>query len=179
VAAYRKRHPGVRILLRELQPAEAREALEHGEVDLAIVDGKQGEPWRNEEFLIVAAPGIRWKDSLPFIAFARGTATREALHAIIPDAFVAMELGSIAAVKGHVAQGIGIALLSRAAVERDLSAGRLIELSHPRTPIPRTLSLLHRGIDRLPPAARALRDLLLEERVGAAPRKRTARRRRS
>ena len=173
VAAYRRRHPGVRILLRELQPAEAREALAHGEVDLAIVDGEEGEPWQSDEFVIVGAPGVGWPTPLPFIAFARGTATREALHSIIPDAPVAMELGSIAAVKGHVAQGIGIALLSRSAVERDLAAGRLVEVHHPRTPIPRPLSLLHRGVDRLPPAARALRDLLLDAQK-ARPRTRVS-----
>jgi len=78
-----------------------------------------------------------------------------------------MELGSIAAVKGNVRAGIGMALVSRAAVESDLAGGRLVEVPDPRTPIARTLSLIHRGRERLPPAAAALREQLLSRDAGA------------
>jgi DNA-binding transcriptional LysR family regulator len=55
-----------------------------------------------------------------------------------------------------------MALLSRAAVARDLRSGRFVERRFRRTPVRRPLSLLHRGVERLPPAAAALRQLLIE-----------------
>ncbi len=76
-----------------------------------------------------------------------------------------MELSSIAAVKGHVRAGVGVALLSRDAVARDLAQGSLEVLPHPATPIARVLSLVHLGTERLSPAAAALRAMLLADRT--------------
>jgi DNA-binding transcriptional LysR family regulator len=98
------------------------------------------------------------------VTFGRGSTTRALLEKHFPGARVVMELGGIAAVKGNVRAGIGIALVSRSAVEHDLAVGRLIEVPHAVTPILRPLRLVHRGLDRLPPAAARLRGLLLERR---------------
>jgi hypothetical protein len=38
-----------------------------------------------------------------------------------------------------------------------------------RTPIVRELRVAHRGVDRLPPAAAALREVLLSERTQTSP----------
>ena len=73
---------------------------------------------------------------------------------------IAMELGSIAAVKGNTRAGVGVALLSRRAVERDVAAGQLVILETPSTPMMRALDLVHRGRDRLPPAASELHRML-------------------
>ncbi len=100
----------------------------------------------------------------PFVTLVSGTSTRELLERYFPAARVVMELGSIAAVKGNVRAGIGVALVSRSAVQTDLSLGRLVEVPHAATPIVRPLHIVHRGRDRLPPAAAALRRLLLEHR---------------
>jgi DNA-binding transcriptional LysR family regulator len=160
LARFRRRHPGVRIVLRELSLDAAREAVEKGEIDLAVMTGPGGEHWRDDAFVLVGAPGTRFRGS-PFLTFPHGTVTRAALERHFPDAVIVMELGSIAAIKHHVVERIGIALLSRAAVSRDLAIKRLVELRHPATPIPRELVLEHRGVERLPPAAAALRELLL------------------
>jgi DNA-binding transcriptional LysR family regulator len=66
---------------------------------------------------------------------------------------------------GNVRAGVGIALVSRVAVATDLAAGRLVEIPSPRTPIARRFSLVHRGVEYLPPAAAALRRLLLAART--------------
>ncbi|MBK7582769.1 MAG: LysR family transcriptional regulator [Myxococcales bacterium] len=160
LARYRKKYPGVRIVLREMTRGDAEDQLERGELDLAVLTGPGGEPWRDDAFVLVAAPGVRLRGS-SFLTFPKGTVTREALDRHFPEAEIVMELGSIAAIKGHVAEGIGVALLSRAAITRDLSLGRLVVLRHAATPIPRQLVLFHRGVERLPPAAAALRELLL------------------
>ena len=70
----------------------------------------------------------------------------------------------IAAVKGNVRAGIGLALLSKTAVANDLARGDLRIVPTDHTPIRRKLSLVHRGLERLPPAAARLRALLLGEK---------------
>jgi len=160
---FRKRHPGVRIVLRELTRDAAQEELERGEIDIAVLSGPGGEHFRDDAFVLVAAPGVRLKGAA-FLTFPKGTVTREALDRHFPEVEIVMELSSIAAIKGHVAEGIGVALLSRAAITRDLAIGRLRELRHEKTPIHRELVLVHRGVTRLPPAAAKLRELLLEAR---------------
>lgn len=179
LSKYRKRHPDVRIVLRELPPEQARAEVERGELDLGVVSDSGGEPWRDDSFVLVAARG-RGAPSENVVTFTPGTSTRMALDRHFPEARVVMELGSIAAVKRHVREGVGMALLSQAAVATDLASGRLRRVADPRTPIPRRFCLVHRGTDQLSPAAAALRALLLDARQlrrGAAPQGSAQRRR--
>lgn len=166
LAAFRAAHPGVRFLLREATTGEVMEALEAGELDLGVVTPPgdvAGEPWYDDELILVSAPSAEASAaSAPFVTFGRGSTTRELVDRYFPSASIVMELGSIAAVKGNVRAGMGVALVSRSAVDNDLTLGQLIEVPHPATPIRRPLRLVHRGIDRLPPAAAALRELLLK-----------------
>jgi DNA-binding transcriptional LysR family regulator len=76
---------------------------------------------------------------------------------------VVMVLSSIDAIKSHVRAGVGMALVSTAAVAGELQSGRLVRIPHPDTPVARPLGIVHRGIERLPPAAAALRAMLLAE----------------
>ncbi len=158
--AFRDAHPGLRLRLREAHTHDLRQAVASGDLDLAVVPGDDGDPWRIDELILVGAPGARLQGSA-FVTFARPSPTRAWLDRILPDAEIAMELRSIAAVKGTVRSGIGVTLVSREAVRRDLADGRMVALDHPATPIRRPMSLLHRGLDRLSPAGRALREVLL------------------
>ena len=175
LAKFRAAHPGVRFLLREAAPPDILDALERGELDLGVTTAKHGERWLDDPLVVVAAPGVDPKGA-PFVTFARGSTTRDALDRHFPGVEIVMELGSIAAVKGNVRAGIGVALVSRAAVASDVALGRLVEVKHAKTPIVRTLSLVHRGKESLPPAAAALREALLTRAGDAGAR--VARRRR-
>lgn len=162
LARFRQEHPQIRYLLRETTTDEALAALERGELDLAVVTAEGHEPWVVDEVILVAAPGRRSR-SLPFVTLRPGTTTRALLSTHFPEAEIVMELGSLAGVKGNVRAGIGMALISRHAVATDLRARRLVRIRDPRTPLPRPLMLAHRGVDSLPPAAAALRRLLLSD----------------
>ena len=169
LARYRQLYPAVRIFLREAHSPASWDSLRRGELDLAFVTGGSvptGESWfvaepcLDDTLVVAAAPGDPAPDA--WVGFPRGSMLRRILdeHFDAPD--VVMELGSIAAVKGNVRAGIGRCLISRQAITQDVAEGRLVEVDDPRSPIQRTLVVVHRGVDRLPPAAARLRELLLD-----------------
>lgn len=168
LAAFRAEHPKIRFLLREATPDGVLEALDRGELDLGVISTERGEPWCVDPLILIAAPDLPQPERAPFVTFGKGSTSRALLEQHFPAAEIVMELGSIAAVKGNVRAGIGVALVGRSAVEHDLAAGRLVEVPDRRTPIARPFNLVHRGVERLAPAAARLRELLLARRT--APR---------
>lgn len=192
LSSFRAAHPGVRFRLREATTPDVLFALETGEIDLGLVTHSKGDLWHTDELILIAAPSVLKSNTFktaptrakntkgqgepeklpPFITFGKGSTTRKFVDDYFPSANIVMELGSIAAVKANVRAGIGIALLSRSAVENDLAQGRLAEFPHQKTPIARPLRLLHRGQTRLPPAAAAFREWIL--RSPPAPPKKSA-----
>ncbi len=150
---------------------QVHEQVSAGVLDLGIGIGPGGEPWLDDELVVVASPeraervtfvGDRLGTGQPFVSFVPGAAVRGMLERHFPEAEVVVELASIAAVKGHVRAGIGLALLSRHAIQNDLDLGLLVEVPEPRTPLVRQLVLHHAGLDAISPAARALREWLLQ-----------------
>lgn len=159
LARYRTAHPNIRYFLRESTSHDSLESLARGELDLVIAD-EGVDPWFTDELILVAAPGTDTTDA-PFVTLRRGATTRALLDQYFPHANIVMELGSISGMKGNVRAGIGMALVSRHAVVNDLRERRLVRVRDTRTPCLRPLFLAHRGVDRLPPAVAALRDVLL------------------
>jgi DNA-binding transcriptional LysR family regulator len=169
LAAYRRAHPGVRFFLKEAHAPAVWEALEGGTLDLGIVSAASvpdrrgwwtAEAWRTDELIVVEGPDGADVDG--WVSFPTGSSLRALVHMRFPEARVVMELQSIAAVKGNVRAGVGRALVSRAAMERDLAQGLLVPVPGLK-PVVRTLVLLHRGIDSLPRAAAKLRETLLAQ----------------
>ncbi len=159
LTAFRERHPGIELQLREYEGAEVQRRVRAGHVDLGIVANVEAaEPWGEDALVLVAAPG--GPPPRGHVTFFPGANHRALLEAHFPDVPVAMELNSLEAVKAHVVAGMGIALLTQAAVEGELSRGQLVIVPDRRTPLVRRLGLLHAGVERLSPAARALREHL-------------------
>lgn len=169
-AAFRARYPGVRFMLRELTTDEALDGLAEGALDLALVVHPDAELWREDPLILVRAPhhDVARVDDAPVVTLRPGASSRALLDETWPDANIVMELGGIAAVKAMVAAGIGVALVSEGAVADDLERGRLAVLPDPRTPLVRRLGVLHRGAQRLPPAAAAFRKALLDDAAAQA-----------
>ncbi len=178
LAQYRRKHPGVRLLLREAFTDQLEAWLHDGELDLAVttsptrgaLPGPPGssDPWLDDELIVVGGPGPAAERDV-WVTFATGSPVRTMLLRHVPADRIVMELGSIAAIKGNVRAGIGLALVSRASVRADLGTGALVEVPQSWTPLSRRLILRHRGVDRLPPAAAALRELLLATAPRLAP----------
>jgi len=140
-ARFREAHPGIRFRLVEAVTDVVAEAIREGELDLGVVTSAEGERWRNDELVLVAAPGID-PSRAPFLTFRRGATTRTLLDRYFPEADVAMELGSIGAIKSLVGRGIGFAVLSELAVSAELAAGSLEAIPLEGGAIERDLVLL-------------------------------------
>ncbi len=169
LASFRRAHPAVSLFVTEAHSEAVWAALEQGELDLALVndasigpreDWVTAEPWREDPLVLVRGTPDE-SDPTAYVSFPRGAILRMLLEKHLPEAQVVMELGSIAAVKGNVRAGVGRALISAEAVRLDLQQGRLLPVDDPRVPILRTLVIVHRGVERLPPGAAALRRMLL------------------
>ena len=166
---------------------EIADALRRGGVDLGLIEADappadlDAEPWADDELVIVAAPahplarlrppftpsqlaGHRW------LLRERGSGTRgqsETLRARIPRIAGTAEFGGTEAIKEGVVAGLGLALLSRHAVARELTAGRLVELPL-RRKIRRTFRLLTYPGQHLSSLARGFRDWLRENPPASA-----------
>jgi len=162
VARFRKAHPTASLHLRELPSDEATAAFERREVDLAIVGGKTGRAWLADELVLVAAPTLD-PERAKLLVFPRGAASRELVDRYFPERAIAMELGSITALLAHARAGAGVALVSRFALDGELSQRRLQIVPDRRTPLRRRLRILHRDPKAMPAAARALLATLREE----------------
>lgn len=159
LARFRAAHPRVRLVLRELTSEGVLADLESGALDLGVVTTVDGEPWLDDEIVLVRAPGTDPRTA-PFVTFPKGGSTREILDRHFPGAPIAMEIASIPSIVAHVREGVGVALVSRHAVRHELRARKLVRVPHPLTPLKRPFHIVHSGIERLPPAAAALRTLL-------------------
>jgi DNA-binding transcriptional LysR family regulator len=124
---------------------------------------------RDDEMLVVAAPGHPWARrraplslaevaATPLVMREAGSGTRvtltDHLAAQHPplSARIAMELGTSAAVRSAIAEGVGPGVLSRLAVRDDLVLGRLVAIELAGPPLRRQLTAVWRpDLDPLPP----------------------------
>jgi DNA-binding transcriptional LysR family regulator len=124
---------------------------------------------RDDEMLVVAAPGHPWARrsrpvslaeiaATPLVMREAGSGTRDTLtdHLAAQDPplrpRVAMELGTSAAVRSAIAAGVGPGVLSRLAVRDDLVLGRLVAIEVAGPPLTRQLTAVWRpDLDPLTP----------------------------
>jgi len=175
LAAFRERYPGVTVRLRETHTPDVPLEVESGRLDLGIGEGRgdpeRSDPVAEDELVVLASPeaaerwwdGERLRPGAPAITFPEGTSLRGAFDRAFDDLEIVSEVSSVSTSKGFLRAGLGVGLMPRVAVEVNLDLHRLVVLPDPRTPPPRILSLYHRGVQRLTPAATALRSALLED----------------
>lgn len=159
VARFRRAHPAAALHLRELPTSEATAAFEQRAVDLAIVSGKEGRPWLADELVLVCAD--KGLPDAPLLVFPKGAGSRDLVDRYFPERPIAMELGSVAALLAHARAGAGVALVSRFALEGELSQKKLRIVPDRRTPLRRRLRILSAEPKRMTEAARAFLTALL------------------
>ncbi|HVY45554.1 MAG TPA: LysR family transcriptional regulator [Minicystis sp.] len=192
VAAFHRRHPGVRLSIREGFRDELERLVVGGELDLAIIqlpvrheELAALELWQ-EDYVLAVPRGHRLASARrpvaltsvvdePFVAIPGGTAT-SALEAACaargsrPE--IALVTDNVESVRRMVEAGLGLALVPRIMARDPRWRAALVPLAAPG--VHRRVAIVHRGRGYLTVAARALRDRIAavvpRRRPRAAPR---------
>lgn len=180
LATYQQRYPGIALSLEVGNTEQMVQLLIDGGRDLALIEGPVDDdrvlarPWREDELVLIAAPGhplasggavsVEALAQAPFLMREPGSGTRDIVTAALAEWGIAptvlMELGHTEAIKQAVIAGLGISILSRLTVQREITAGLLV--TPPLAPgrITRTLQVAMRRDYRPSGAARAMLELL-------------------
>lgn len=172
LARFRAAYPDVVLRVASANTRNIARALLERRLDVALVEGPVTDerievvPWRDDELVVICHPDhplaarrrIQLSDlvSEPFIVRERGSGTREvaeqalAFHGV--HLTVAMQLASTEAIKQAVAAGLGLAIVSRSAIDDQLALGRVAVLPLRGVSLQRALTEL-RLIGRPPTAA--------------------------
>lgn len=169
LGAFKREHPDVGVSLVVQDTHTVCERVLDDELELGVVGaarphrGLVFEPFVRDELVVIAPPGHplaeRTRITLaelaaqPMILQQRGSGVRSVLEAAlraqgvrVRDLDVPMELGLQQSVKAAVLDGLGITVISRLAVERDVAEGRLAALEVDGAVLARDFSLVrHAG----------------------------------
>lgn len=173
MSEFRRKHPDIRVYIREAGSRAVAEAVLSGELDLGVVTLPVGSvgaddlvkiPLVHDEMRLIVPPGHRlagaksfkWRDveGESLVAFEAGTAVRAVIDRAIAEAGVrvdiAMELRSIDSIRRMVAAGVGVGFVSRFA----LGSGEGLTCRDGK--LTREIALVKRRSTTLSPAAGAL-----------------------
>ena len=185
IAAFRARHPGIRVRLAVGNRDELLARLAAHEVDLAVMSHPPAltefcaESFAPHPHVIVAAPGhpLLAKRSVavaleriaaePLITREPGSATRLAMEQAFNEAgvvpLIEMEIASNETIKQAVAAGFGVGFLSAHAVQQELALGRLAVIPVKGFPVMRQWYVVHRRNRRLPRITEAFQRFVVKE----------------
>jgi len=134
--AYHRRYPEVELSLATGHTGDLLRKVLDYELDGAFVVGPAEHPELEsfvafvEELVLIAEPSETDPDALldkPLLFFGKGCSHRQRLEAWLAEAkpgpYRIMEFGTLEAIVGGVAAGLGVSLLTRSAVERWEAAG--------------------------------------------------------
>lgn len=162
IADFRGRHPDADVALTVANTESIAEGVAGFELDMGMIEGEFQHPeletlhWRDDELVVFAAPahpaarsgalGDADLLSLPWIVRERGSGTRQtfdrAMHGLLPDLHIAMELQHTEAIKRAVEAGLGVGCLSRISLVDAFKRGSLVALDVPGRDFSRELFLI-------------------------------------
>jgi LysR family transcriptional regulator, low CO2-responsive transcriptional regulator len=179
IRAYRQRHPGISVLLEVGNRAAVFERLESRRADVGIGGrppgrGLAGYPFLPNELVVVGREVPADLARTPWLLREEGSGTRLATERLLSDLDLGsaelgspelLTLGSNGAIKQGLAVGLGVTLISRYAVARELRDGLLTEIGAPGTPLTRPWHVLFPPSGPQRPAVRAFGEFLRSEQA--------------
>jgi DNA-binding transcriptional LysR family regulator len=162
IADFRHRFPTAEIALSVANSETIAAGVAAFELDMGMIEGEfhhaelETLHWRADELVVFAAPGHSLARSgalsdadlrsLPWIVRERGSGTRQAfdraMHGLLPDLEIAMELQHTEAIKRAVEAGLGVGCLSRISLVEAFRRGSLVPLAVPGRNFSRELYLI-------------------------------------
>ncbi|MGH8443630.1 MAG: LysR family transcriptional regulator [Solimonas sp.] len=184
LARYRRAYPDIELSLEVENTAAIENKLLAGEIDLGFVEGGATSEYLDyhifaqDELVLIAAPGhaVIKRAPLPLSALAEypllmhevGSGTRAVTERELAARKLsirpAMTLASSEAIKQTVATGVGLALISAAAIRTELSAGTLAVVPLRNLRIQRPLYRMQLRTASRSPAVEAFLQLLSDQR---------------
>ncbi len=152
IARFMREHAGARVTLDVANTAEIARRVLNFEIDIGLVEGELQEPelevrrWRPDELVVFCSPNHPYA-KLPelsdrdliqsqWIVREPGSGTRQAferaMHGILSDLRIVLELQHTEAIKGAVQAGLGIGCVSRVALEDEFRYGTLVPCPVPQ-----------------------------------------------
>lgn len=162
---FKDRYPEITIHLKVSNTEGIVSMVENNTIDLGVVEAPVSnknlvvEPCRDDHLVAIVPPdhplamreALRFQELLefPFICREEGSGTREVINDYMgrmdgcaAGLKVAMELGSPEAVKGAVEAGMGISVVSRATIQKELRLATLVAIQLD-PPLQRPFSFVH------------------------------------
>jgi len=184
LGAYKKRYPNLAVSMEIGSRDALQERVRQGALDVAVLSAPVADPelvvvpfMEDQLVMVVPAghplagrPGLTLRDFAgeSFLMREPGSGTRLAVEAIARRTGVAlqigMELGSNGAIKHAVEAGLGVAVLSRHAIELERKGGGLVVVDIEGFPVQRPWSIVHLRRRQLPAAVAQFIELLRERR---------------
>lgn len=182
---FKRAYPGIALALDVTNWSRAVELLRHHRMDLAVlgptdeIEDMVVQDFVKNELVVAAAPThpLSGRANVPFAELAtypvlvreQGSGTRADTERLFKDysveLIVAMELRHSTAIKQGVMAGLGVSLLSKQAMGLELTNGTLVALDVEGLPLRRDWHIVHRHERRLPRAAAAFKQMLLDYAV--------------
>ncbi len=149
---FKNRYPEINLRLKVSNSEGIVSMVEHNVIDLGVVESPVSnknlivEVCHDDQLVVVAAPdhelvkrGTKVKAAelvdYPFVSREEGSGTRDVISQYLTQEKVnpakmnfSLELGSPEAIKGAVEAGMGITIISRSIIEKELKLGTLCEL---------------------------------------------------
>ena len=145
LGAFRKRYPGVQLVVEIGNTERIADRVCRGELHLALVGETLADPdlefesYLTDEIVLIVPPDHPWAGrelaltslaGQPIILRERGSATRDVIEQALARVGIqveaALELGGTEAIKGAVIAGLGVAFVSTCALAQELAHDRLV-----------------------------------------------------
>jgi DNA-binding transcriptional LysR family regulator len=188
IAIFLRSHPAIDLRVTIQNTQTVLSLLLDYQLDVALIEGPVedrrivSEPWWPDELVVIAAPDHPLAQAarggpLPasllaeqlFLIREAGSGTREVGERALAERGIQMlrsvELGSTEAIKQAVAAGLGVAIISQATIEDQLSLNKLVILPVSGLDIRRTFTRVRLAGRTPSPAARAFDELLGQTRA--------------
>ncbi|MEW5745210.1 MAG: selenium metabolism-associated LysR family transcriptional regulator [Nitrospirota bacterium] len=172
---FKRKHPKIKFSMLVSNTKRIEDLLMSGLIDLGLVEGEVSrstlriEPIVPDELTLIVPPAHPWARKKvvpvlditrePFILREEGSGTRDQIEGYLKahgvttnDMHIALTLGSTESIKEAVEAGIGISIVSKLAVKKEVEDGRLKLAVLREGKILRSLSLIMPSKARLSPA---------------------------
>jgi len=165
MAEFMGQHPGARVSLTVENTVGITHRVRNFEADIGLIEGElhdpllESLPWRDDELLLFCAPDhplasrpwLSDQDLLEaeWVVREAGSGTRQAferaMHGLLPNLNLRLELQHTEAIKGAVEAGLGVGCLSAITLREAFLRGSLVELKAPHRDWKRSFYfILHR-----------------------------------